>query len=126
MSVSSAIKTYLSRYPFVVNKKREIWQKYFNYTRLNLCDSFPLFQPNSAGFYSDRAGLAFQTINQTFPALSSLAKSVGLRSVSVVDIETFPVKTEHFEAVSELKTYLDKYGSDKANSHNYHHVYGKR
>ncbi|MDD4915739.1 MAG: hypothetical protein PHW13_11965 [Methylococcales bacterium] len=124
MSVSAAIKTFLSKYPFVVNKKREIWHKYFEYTRLNLCDSFPLFQPNSAGFYPDRAALAFQTINQTFPALSSFAKSIGLRNVSVVDIETFSTKTEHFDSVNELKSHLDMYGSDKANSHNYHHVYG--
>ena len=124
MSVSAAIKTYLSRYPFVVNKKREIWHKYFDYTRLNLCDSFPLFQPNSAGFYPDKAALAFQTINQTFPALSSFVKSIGLRNVSVVGIESFPTKAEHIEAVNNLKTFLDKYGSDKANSHNYHHVYG--
>lgn len=124
MSTFSTVKARLSKYPFLVNAKRDIWKRYFDYTRLNLCDAFPLFQPNSAGFYSDRAVLAYQTINQTFPALGSFAKFMGLRAVDVVDIEAFPVSKDDLESVQLLKASLDAYGSDKANSHNYHYAYG--
>jgi len=124
MSIQSAVKAQLKKYPGLVNAKRNFWHEHFDFTRLNLCDAFPLFRPNSAGFYNDRASLTIQTINQTFPALSAFSASLGVAQAEVKKIDSFPVSNEDISAVNELKTVLDSYGSDKANYHNYHNVYG--
>lgn len=123
MSVKTTIKAQLNKYPGLVKTKRELWHKYFDFTRLNLPEAFPLFKPNSAGFYHDQAWLTIQTINQIFPALSAFVASVGLRQISVENIESISVTGEELQAVANLKKVLDAYGSDKANFHNYHNLY---
>jgi hypothetical protein len=121
----------LKKSPFLVSIKRSVWgkysafrQKYFDFDRFNVCNTFPLFTPHSGGSYRDRARLTILAINQTIPLLSSFATSVSQdQQHNVISIKAFPVSNEDLEAARELKQYFDKYGSDKG-SNDYHHVYG--
>jgi len=93
-------------------------------TSLDVLRSFPLFSPFSAGRYKDKAALTIQTINQTIPLLSTFSSSFGAPRLPVESITTFPKSPEDARAVVELKRCLDMHGSDKANIHNYHFLYG--
>jgi hypothetical protein len=94
------------------------------YVETDLLREFPLYVPCSAGEDIDRAKLTVQTIRQIFPFLSSLVNSVGARKASVLNIKQYPSSREDLESVEALKKYLDSHGSDKANQHNYHYLYG--
>jgi len=92
----------LKTYPRLVSIKRSVWKRYFDFkgnyfdfNRLNVCRTFPLFTPHSAGSYKDLSRLTLQGVNETIPLLSAF----------------------------EIKKYFDKYGSDKG-SNGYHNVYG--
>lgn len=120
----------LKKSPLLVSTKRSIWgkyfgvrQKYFDFNRLNVCRTFPLFTPHSAGRYKDRAKLTIQAINQLFPFLSTFAVSVSQNQHNVTDIKSFPISDEDVEAAKEIKRYFDRYGSDKGGN-DYHNIYG--
>jgi len=120
----------LKKSPSLVSVKRSIWgkyfdfrQKYFNFQRLNVCRTFPLFAPHSGGRYKDLARLTIQTINQTIPLLSTFAMSVGQKQPNISSIKDFPVSDEDLKAAKDIKIYFDKYGSDKARN-DYHNIYG--
>jgi hypothetical protein len=120
----------LKKSPFLVSVKRFIWGKYFyfrqrnfDFSRLNVCRTFPLFAPHSAGAYKDTARLTIQAINQTIPLLSTFAISVSQKQHNITSIKDFPVSDEDLEAARDIKKYFDKYGSDKANN-GYHNIYG--
>jgi len=118
-------KYYARKVPFTGELRRWIRMATAKrYSEIELIETFPIYVPYSAGGEMDRAKLTIQTINQIFPFLSSLAASAGARTVEVKDISTFPESKEDFEAVQSLKKYLDDYGSDKANHHHYHNLYG--
>jgi hypothetical protein len=120
----------LKKSPSLVSVKRSIWgkyfdfrQKYFDFSRLNVCRTFPLFTPHSAGTYKDKAKLTIQAVNQTIPLLNTLATSVSQKHHNITSIKSFPVSDEDLEAAREIKRYFDKYGSDKAHN-DYHNIYG--
>ena len=127
-----AIRRYLQQYPLLVSIKRYLWKIFVSKdydrakgtTRLNILQSFPLFAPFSEGSYKDKALLTLQTINQTIPLLSSFATSVGSRKLQISPIQGFPTSNREYEALAELKKYLDKHGSDTAGNHHYHYLYG--
>ena len=121
------LKQWLKTFPIAVKLKRKLWS-FFDVnsgtTKIDIIKSFPLFPPKSAGNYKDRATLTIETINQTFPFLSSLAKYVHKGLIVVENIEGLSVELQNKSSSSELKEILDRYGSDKATYHNYHHLYG--
>ncbi len=94
-------------------------------SRLNVVDSFPLYQPCSAGTYADRARLAVQTINQLPGALAALATSVGYRASIQRDLTDAAEGSVDPASLGLLKSLLDRHGSDKATVHNYHLLYGR-
>jgi hypothetical protein len=122
-SYKSDLRTYLKKLPALVRVKRWIWS-FFNSTDRDVLLSFPLYAPNSAGGYKGRAALTIQAINQIFPFLSALSASTNGKGIQIQKIEDFPKTAIDIKAVSDLKNLLDKYGSDKATLHNYHHLYG--
>jgi hypothetical protein len=120
----------LKKSPRLVSIKRSVWHKYFDFkgkyfdrNRLNICRTFPLFTPHSAGAYKDLARLTVQAINETIPLLSTFAVSVSQKHCNGASIRSFPVSDEDIEAAREIKTYFDRYGSDKG-SNGYHNIYG--
>lgn len=119
----SDVKAWLKNVPFLVETKQRV-EGTAGSTRHDVLTSFSAFIPNSAGKYKERAALTIQAINQAFPALQSLADSLNVKPLQVEDIATLSSDEEVADAATRLKVLLDKYGSDKANLHNYHHLYG--
>jgi hypothetical protein len=121
------LKSQLKQFPFLVNTKRRIWSFYDDsngVTTLDMLDTFPLYVPNSAGSYKDRARLTAQTINQIFPFLSSFAECVKGKLLTAENIASVPKTDQQKISAAALKERFDFYGSDKATYHNYHHLYG--
>lgn len=119
----NVIASWLKKSPALVRMKR-VLEGTAGKSRLDVLSSFPLYLPNSAGKYKDRAPLTIQTINQTFPFLSQLIHTINGSLLPVEDIASFPKGQEEKASVDKLKVKFDAYGSDKANHHNYHHLYG--
>lgn len=126
------IREFLKKIPGLVLLKRLIWQrlnKLNNFqphckTKLNLVKAFPLYQPCSAGSYKSKAQLTIQTINQVFPLLSIFVKTINGNLLHIQNIVDFPQTEIEKSSAELLKVSLDLYGSDKANLHNYHYLYG--
>ncbi len=121
-------KAFLRRIPLLVSFNRFLWRKFRGgneTTTLDVLQTFPAFRPYSPGSYKDRVGITITTINQTIPFLSSLAASVGAPRLEAIPVETVPSSRDDREASNELKKFFDKYGSDKADGHDYHHLYGQ-
>jgi hypothetical protein len=127
-----ATRRYLQQFPLLVAAKKYLWKMFVPRTydrakgtsHIDLVASFPLFAPFSEGKYKDKALLTVQTINQTMPLLSSLATLAQSRKLRVSPIQNFPTSDRELQTISELKKFLDAHGSDKANTHNYHFLYG--
>ena len=121
------IKKWLKTIPIFVKLKRKIWSFFdgsSGLTTLNIINNFPLYTPRSAGKYKDRSLLTIQAINQSFPHLSSLAKYLKKKDVIIKNIETLSEDPINKFSIIALKEILDRYGSDKANRHKYHNIYG--
>lgn len=112
-----AVRKVLKKVPFLVSAKRYLWnlvKQREGVTTLDVLSAFPSFAPNSDGNYKDKAEVTLQTINGTVPALRSLLISLRSRMPEITDVEYVPRSDEDRLACSQLKTYLDKHGSDKA------------
>jgi hypothetical protein len=94
------------------------------YTKHNILETFPNYVPNSAGTYKSRSFLTIQTINQLPKFLYDFASIYNKNTFKTIDIVDFPIDDTYNGSILRLKEKLDQYGSDKANSHNYHLVYG--
>lgn len=97
------------------------WQPLSN---VEFIAQFPLYRVSSAGAPDDVAALTVTAILQTMPFLERLSLDLGHRKLPLVPAEQFGVDAASQSAAQRLKTLFDWHGSDKANSHNYHHVYG--
>ena len=118
---TGGFQEWLKRFPLLVKLKGRLWR---NATTLNVWSSFPLYVPNSVGNYDDKSALTIRTINQVFPFLQALSESVSRRSLEIKDIGTVTKTEQQRQAAAALKERFDFYGSDKANVHNYHCLYG--
>ncbi len=121
----SKLKKFLKKFPLLVKIKKSVFfifsdQNGFNV--LNVNNTFPLFAPNSAGKYVDKASITIDSINQTIPYLLKIP-GLSLSISPVLDITNNPFFTKDQVSSSVLKTLFDHYGSDKANYHNYHLLY---
>jgi hypothetical protein len=85
--------------------------------------AFPAFSPYSIGPGKKKAALTIQAINQVFPLLESLAETTKFKPMVIEKIEHLSNERKIEDAAKRLKILLDKHGSDKANHHNYHHIY---
>ena len=140
---TSSLRQYLKGFPLLVRTKRyvwmqfselarmrrRIWRRLFDPTRgrgttqLNVLRTFPQFRPYSAGAYKDKSNIAIQTINRTFPSLSSFSSSLRRQSLEIKPIKKFPQSNDDLAAAAQIKELLDRYGSDKA-IQDYHNLYG--
>jgi cephalosporin hydroxylase len=103
---------------------KTLYRRFWAKTNLNVIETFPVFSPNSAGGYKDRAYLTVQAVNQFLPFLRNLAKSVNGQEIEIQDIEIFCKSRCDQDSVDYLKNLLNNYGSDKSNCHNYNYLYG--
>ena len=86
--------------------------------------SFPAFMPMSAGSYEDKVRLTVEAINTTPLRLRDLAALSDRPSYTEKTVTEFSSDAHTTAAAADLKVALDRHGSDKANGHNYHHLYG--
>ena len=93
-------------------------------TNVNLVTTFPLYAPLTAGRYEDKSQSTIETINRIFPILSDFAEAQTGKQLNPVDIREFSTSSTDLLSAHELKKCLDSQGSDKANPHNYHMLYG--
>ena len=126
----AAMKRVLRRVPLLLSAKRAVSRTAARWVRgeattLNLVHAFPQFTPNSAGDYELLARLTVQSINETLPELQALAAATGAGRLQRLPMQSVPVSARDLEAAGELKQCLDRYGSDKANHHDYHLLYGR-
>ncbi len=85
-----------------------------------------LFAPSSAGSYADCAHFTLQSAQQTFPFLVELIKTLNIPyQNAIIDAPLFTIDTSHQLAAEKLKSLFNRYGSDKSQRHDYHHVYGR-
>ena len=127
INMSNQIKQWIKSSPLIVKIKRKVWAFFYgssDVSKLNVNKTFPSFPPFSAGTYKDRAILTIEAINQVFPFLSSLSKHLKDGGIVVEKIESLSIDPQNKSSSYALKKILDKHGSDKANHHNYHHLYG--
>ena len=116
-------KKWLKGFSTLVTAKRKFDSIRYG-TDYKIFHSMPLFAPFSSGSYKDRAYLTLQAANQTFPRLAHLLGQVTQARLSVINAVDFPRDGDELDAALQLKTHLDRNGSDKANLHNYHFIYG--
>lgn len=88
-----------------------------------LIDSLPTYTVSSAGTPDAVAPLALRSAALTVPLLARLAAQ-SVPPLQAAPIATFVHTEAARRAAVELKSLLDGYGSDKASSHDYHHLYG--
>jgi hypothetical protein len=89
-------------------------------TKINILETFPLFEVVSWGLYPIRASLTIQSINQVFPALSNFCKVKDKNQRFANTIKGFIKPINQKTKLGELFT---NYGSDKASPNNYDLVY---
>ncbi len=117
------LKNWLRRSPRLVRAKRELGS-HFEFTLLDIVDTFPAFAPNSAGKYKDRALLTIEAVNQTAPFMCDLATFLSNgRVIAPEPISGIPSRESEIHSVRRLGELLVHYGSDKV-THGYHNLYG--
>jgi len=89
-----------------------------------LIRALPTFTVSSAGAVESVASLTLQSAEQSFPFLARLLPMLGHAPLEPAPVESFATSEASQAAAQALKELFDKYGSDKASGHNYHHLYG--
>jgi hypothetical protein len=119
------IKRLLKRSRLLVALNLSIWKFFYRrrFSPIHVIDQFPLYAPYSGGSYSAKAALALKAINNAFPALSELSRSVGQAKSFHMPIAEFARTPGEQAAAQALQRHFDAHGSDKS-AHRYHFVYG--
>lgn len=86
--------------------------------------AMPVFTVSSAGESDSVAALVLQAANQTLPFLARLLSDIGHTDLRAMPVQDFAASDDARVAAESLKILFDQYGSDKAQPHNYHHLYG--
>lgn len=93
---------------------------------IDTCRCLPAFAPNSVGDHQQRSRLTLEAANETFPLLARLCARQSPTAVPVIKPSEFAENAGiagDDSGLLELKSLLDRYGSDKANHHDYHFAY---
>jgi hypothetical protein len=84
---------------------------------------FPAFTPKSGGTPVARTEATIDAINNSFPALVKLSQGLEYHDLIIEELETSFLSPEQIKRTQLLETLLNKLGSDKAQTHAYHHFY---
>lgn len=129
------LKRQLKKVPGLVRLKRLVSRKFDEYStrideykhrhEIRTLEQLPLFVPNSEGSYEDLALQTVTSANQTFPFIVELIECTsGAPFCQPTSIENLASTDRARSAANSLERLFNKYGSDKATLHNYHHAYG--
>jgi len=90
-----------------------------------IVEDFSLFAPNWGGSYRVCARLTTLGAQQTFPFLAGFLAGIGRKLVSGRATHTSELyrDADSENRALQLKRAFDKYGSDKATTHDYHYIY---
>jgi hypothetical protein len=125
--LNNQLKNWLKKFNLIVKIKHKIFSLFDGTSRLTILNvhrTFPLYIPYSGGNYNVRTRLTLEAINKIFPLLSSLANCAQNKKVTVENITKLSLHSQSKESAELLKQILDRHESDKANNHDYHHLYG--
>jgi len=89
---------------------------------INILKKFPMYEARGFGLYKIRAKLTIQSINQVIPALAGFKKKIQ-KNEDFKDELLKVLKKEDDILDLQLKELFNKYGSDKASTHNYYKIY---
>ena len=88
-------------------------------------ESLPLFSPMGGGLYKELAELTFISANQTLPLMAYFASLIGTERITdITEAESLCGNSASQRSAEKLKNLFDQYGTDKANGHEYHYIYG--
>src|SRR5437868_3571150 len=94
------------------------------FTNQQVIEALPTFVVASAGAPEAIAPLTLQAAEQTVPLLARLAQLEGHAPLVPASIESFASTAGARASAAKLKELFDFHGSDKAQHHDYHHLYG--
>jgi hypothetical protein len=89
-------------------------------TKCNILRTFPQYEANGWGKYKIRAKLTIDSINSIFPALNELCPD---SNDNLFQSQMLDYMRSAKDSSQQLGTLFNKYGSDKASTHNYHELY---
>lgn len=91
-------------------------------TKINILNSFPIFEARGMGNYPMRAKLTIQSANQTLPALSRFTTQQETNKAfeNLLIKVSSSIDGDDDKRLSEL---FRRYGSDKSTTHNYYKIY---
>jgi len=89
----------------------------------NVDQLFSAFTPKSGGIPTARAEATIDAINQTFPSLIKLVSVFESNPIQIEELETSFLRPDQQARTSRLESLLNQCGSDKAQTHAYHHFY---
>lgn len=125
MQPIAAIRRFLRRFPKLIYLRRcltGLFARSGGITPIDLPATFEPYAPFSpGGSYDDRAAMTIRALKTLPWCLRDLGRAAGSVRLARVDAETFGAGS--LEAARLLKLCFDKFGSNKACFHNYHHVY---
>ena len=104
----------------IVNNQQSVAERM---TLVGIDEVFPIFSPKSGGTSVMRAEATVEAINQSFRLMASLIQSLNSSLLTISEIESSFQTEEQKNRTSMLEFVLNKYGSDKASTHAYHHFY---
>lgn len=94
-------------------------------TEIHVTEVFGAFKPYSSGDYTTKADLTLDTINKIPECFERLLNNLGNKSPDIKKTSEIVLSSEQGTLAENLKRELDRHGSDKANSHDYHLVYSQ-
>lgn len=115
---------FLRRFAWLVAIKRTVWRccgRSANLSEIDVLGAFPMYSPNMDGPYRPRAAMTIQAIRRFPAALAELGRITGATKCEIFDAQSFCRGAN--EQALQLKVIFDKFGSNKANFHNYHFIY---
>ena len=107
-----------------MNKNLSIkWLVIKNGIEKYLVKNFKIFTPSSAGNYKSLGYHTKKGINEIFPIISKLLILLKIK-IKIISAEQYSKKMKMQKNTKLIKSYFDKYQSDKSKVHNYHLIYG--
>lgn len=103
--------------------KRRVERHLRGENSVDVVTTLPALAPYSEGTYQERARLTLQTAARVIPLLASVAAANGHELIEPVDVTDFRVGGQDPVDATRLRELFDRYGSDKASDHDYHHLY---
>lgn len=88
-----------------------------------LVKNFEIFTPSSAGNFKLLGYHTKNGINKIFPIISKLLSLLKIK-IKIISVERFAKNMNMQKNTKLIKSYFNKYQSDKSKVHNYHLIYG--